>query len=150
MHISICAPTLCCHKDSIACMLSGVSSQILKHSGFFDWYALCNHCMIACMSCVHHAGVISFTTSTISLKNRSIMGHRSNHCAFLRLIQPSGHGNCPVCDSGGSPTVNGSPIPGRFTRCSGTGLHGNPTDGSPGGGRLMLGDGPKTLFFITM
>ena len=28
---------LCCHKDSIACMSSGVSSLILKHDGFFDW-----------------------------------------------------------------------------------------------------------------
>ena len=28
---------LCCHKNSIDCMLSGVSSQILKHVGFFDW-----------------------------------------------------------------------------------------------------------------
>ena len=28
---------LCCHKDSIDCMSSGVSSLILKHGGFFDW-----------------------------------------------------------------------------------------------------------------
>ena len=28
---------LCCHKDSINCMLSGVSSLVLKHGGFFDW-----------------------------------------------------------------------------------------------------------------
>ena len=28
---------LCCHRDSIDCMLSGVSSLILKHRGFFDW-----------------------------------------------------------------------------------------------------------------
>ena len=28
---------LCCHKDSIAHMLLGVSSLILKHVGFFDW-----------------------------------------------------------------------------------------------------------------
>ena len=28
---------LCCHKDSNARMSSGVSSQILKHNGFFDW-----------------------------------------------------------------------------------------------------------------
>ena len=28
---------LCCHKDSIDCMSSGVSSPILKHGGFFDW-----------------------------------------------------------------------------------------------------------------
>ena len=45
-----------------------------------------NHCMIACMSCVHHMGGISFTTSTVSLKNGSIMGHRLNYCAFLRLV----------------------------------------------------------------
>ena len=28
---------LCCHKDSIAHMSLGVSSQILKHDGFFNW-----------------------------------------------------------------------------------------------------------------
>ena len=28
---------LCCHKYSIDCMSSGVSSLILKHVGFFDW-----------------------------------------------------------------------------------------------------------------
>ena len=28
---------LCCHEDSIDCMLLGVSSLILKHVGFFDW-----------------------------------------------------------------------------------------------------------------
>ena len=28
---------LCCHKNSMACMSSGVSSLILKHIGFFDW-----------------------------------------------------------------------------------------------------------------
>ena len=28
---------LCCHKYSIAHMSLGVSSQILKHDGFFDW-----------------------------------------------------------------------------------------------------------------
>ena len=28
---------LCCHKHSIDCMLSGVSSLISKHIGFFDW-----------------------------------------------------------------------------------------------------------------
>ena len=28
---------LCCHKNSMAHMLSGVSSLILKHMGFFDW-----------------------------------------------------------------------------------------------------------------
>ena len=28
---------LCCHKHSIARMSSGVSSQILKHDGFFNW-----------------------------------------------------------------------------------------------------------------
>ena len=50
------------------------------------------------------------------------MGHRLNNCAFLRLVWPSGWGNCPVCDSRGSPTVNGSLIPRRFARCSGTGL----------------------------
>ena len=27
---------LCCHRDSIDCMLSGVSSLILKHGGFLD------------------------------------------------------------------------------------------------------------------
>ena len=26
-----------CHRDSIDCMLSGVSSLILKHGGFFNW-----------------------------------------------------------------------------------------------------------------
>ena len=26
-----------CHRDSIDCMSSGVSSLILKHGGFFDW-----------------------------------------------------------------------------------------------------------------
>ena len=104
--------------------------------------------MIACISHVCHVGVISFTTSTVSLKNRSVMGQRSNHCAFLRLVQPSGWGSCPVCDSGGSPTVNGSPIPRRFTKCSGTGLHGNPIDVSPGGGNSMLEAGPEGLFFI--
>ena len=75
---------------------------------------------------------------------------RSNHCAFFRLVQPRGWGNFPVCDSGGSPTVKGSLIPGRFARCSSTSLHGNPTADSPGGGRSMLRDGPKTLFFIAM
>ena len=28
---------LCCHKDSIAHISSGVPSRILKHNGFFDW-----------------------------------------------------------------------------------------------------------------
>ena len=104
--------------------------------------------MIVCISCVRHPGAISFMTSTVSLKNRSVMGQRSNHCAFLRLVQPSGRGSCPVCDSGGSPTVNGSLIPGRFAKCSGTGLHGNPTDVSPGGGNSTLEVGPEGLFFI--
>ena len=104
--------------------------------------------MIACMSHVRHPGAISVTTSTISLKNGSVMGQRLNHCAFLRLVRPSGWGSCLVCDSGGSPTVNGSPIPGRFAKCSGTGLHGNPIDVSPGGGNSILAAGPEYLFFI--
>ena len=104
--------------------------------------------MIACISCVHHLGAISFMTSTVSLKNGSVMGQRSNNCAFLRLVQPSGWGSCPVCDSGGSPTVNGSLIPRRFTKCSGIGLHRNPTDVFPGGGNLILEAGPEGLFFI--
>ena len=139
---------LYCHKDSIALMSSGVPSRILKHGGFFNWYPSCTRCMIACMSCVRHMGVISFTTSTISLKNGSVVGHRSNHCAFLRLVQLRGWGNCPVCDSSGSPTINGSLIPRGLIKCSGTGLHRNLTDGSSGGGRSMLGDGPKILFFM--
>ena len=121
-------------------MLAGVLSKILKHSGFFDWYASCTRHIHACMSCMHHVGPISFMIITVSLKNRSVMGHRSNHCAFLRLVQPRGLGNCPVCDRGGSPAVNGSLVPGRPTKCSGTGLHRNPTDGSPGRGRSMLGE----------
>ena len=104
--------------------------------------------MIACISCMCHVGAMSFTTSTISLKNGSVMGQRLNHCAFLRLVQLSGWGSCLVCDSGGSPTVNGSPIPGRFAKCSGTGLHRNLTDVSPGGGNLILKAGPEGLFFI--
>ena len=28
---------LCCYKNSMACMSSGVSSLILKHVGFYDW-----------------------------------------------------------------------------------------------------------------
>ena len=106
--------------------------------------------MIVCISFVRHMGTISFTTSTVSLKNGSVMGHRLNHCAFLRLAQMSGWGNCLVCDSSGSPIVSGSLIPGRLTKCSGTGLHRNPVDGSPVGGRSMLRDGPETLFFIAM
>ena len=101
--------------------------------------------MIVCISHVCHMGVISFTTSTVSLKNGSVMGQRSNHCAFLRL---SGWGSFPVCHSGGSPIVKGSPIPGRFAKCFGTGLHGNPTDVSPGGGNSTLEVGPEGLFFI--
>ena len=104
--------------------------------------------MIVCISHMRDVGVISFTTSTVSLKNGSVMGQRSNHCVFLRLVQPSGQGSCPVCDSGGSPAVNGSPIPRRFAKCSGTGLHGNPTDVSPGGGNSILEAGPEGLFFI--
>ena len=104
--------------------------------------------MIACISRVRHPGAISFMTSTISLKNGLVMGQRSNHCAFLRLVQLSGRGSCLVCDSGGSPAVNGSPIPRRFAKCSGTGLHGNPIDVSPGGGNLILKAGPEGLFFI--
>ena len=107
-----------------------------------------NRCMIACISHVCHVGAISFMTSTISLKNRSVMGQRSNHCTFLRLVQPSGWGSCPLCDSGGSPAVNGSLIPGRFAKCSGTGLHRNPTDVSPRGGNSILEAGPEDLFFI--
>ena len=106
--------------------------------------------MSACISYMHHVGVISFMTSTISLKNGSVMGHRLNHCVFCRLVQPSGQGNSPVCDSGGSPAVNSSPIPGRLAKCSSTGLHGNLTDVSPGGGNSMLEVGPKTLFFIVI
>ena len=104
--------------------------------------------MIACMSHMRHVGAISFMTSTVSLKNGSVMGQRSNHCTFLRLVQPSGRGSCPVCDSGGSPAVNGSPIPERFAKCSGNGLHRNPTDVSPGGGNSTLEVGPEGLFFI--
>ena len=104
--------------------------------------------MIACISHVHHMGAISIMTSTISLKNGFVMGQRSNHCAFLRLVRPSGWGSCPVCDNGGSPAVNGSPITGRFAKCSGTGLHGNPIDVSPGGGNSILAAGPKYLSFI--
>ena len=88
------------------------------------------------------------TTYILSLKNGSAMGQRLNPCAFLRLVRLSGRGSCPVCDSSGSPIVNGSLIPGRFTKCSGTGLHGNPTDVSPGGGNSTLEVGPKGLFFI--
>ena len=104
--------------------------------------------MIACISHVRHAGVISFMTSTISLKNGSVIGQRSNHYAFLRLVRPSGWGSCPVCYSGGSPAVNVSPILGRFAKCSGTGLPRNPTDVSPGGGNSILEVGPEGLFFI--
>ena len=104
--------------------------------------------MIVCISQVRHPGVISFTTSTMSLKNGSVMGQRSNHCAFLRLVRPSGRGSCLVSDSGGSPAVSGSPIPRRFAKCSGTGLHGNPIVASPGGGSLILEVGPEGLFFI--
>ena len=104
--------------------------------------------MIACISHMHHAGAISFTTSTISLKNGSVMGQRSNHCACLRLVRPSGWGSCPICDSSRSPAVNGSPIPGRFAKCSGTGLHRNPTDVSPGGGNSTLEVGAEGLYFI--
>ena len=53
-----------------------------------------------------------------------------------------------VCDSGGSPAVNGSLIPGKFAKCSGTGLHGNLIDVSPGGGNSILEVGPEGLFFI--
>ena len=105
--------------------------------------------MIACISHVRHPGAISFTTSIVSLKDGLVMGQRSNHCAFLRLVQLSGRGSCLVCDSGGSPAVNGSLIPGRFAKCSGTGLHGNPIDVSPGGGNSILEAGPEGLFFIT-
>ena len=63
---------------------------------------------------MHHVGAISFMISTVSLKNGSVMGQRLNHCAFLRLVWLRGWGSCPVCDSGGSPTVNGSLIPGKF------------------------------------
>ena len=105
--------------------------------------------MIACISRVHHPGAISFMTSTVSLKNGLVIGQRSNHCAFLRLVRPSGQGSCLVCDSGGSPAVNGSLIPGRLAKCSGTGLHGNPIDVSPGGGNSILEAGPEGLFFIT-
>ena len=104
--------------------------------------------MIACISHVCHAGAISFMTSTVSLKNGLVMGQILNHCACLRLVRPSGQGSCPVCDSGWSPAVKGSLIPGRFAKCSGTGLHGNPTDGSPGGGNSILEVGPEGLFFI--
>ena len=104
--------------------------------------------MIACISCMHHVGAISFTTSTVFLKNRLVMGQRLNHCTFLRLVQLSGWGSCLVCDSGGSPTVKGSLIPRRFAKCSGTGLHGNLTDVSPGGGNSMLEVRPEGLFFI--
>ena len=105
------------------------------------------HRMIACISCMCHVGAISFTTSTVSLKNGLVMGQRSNHCTFLRLVQPSGWGSCLVCDSGGSPAVKGSPIPRRFAKCSGTGLHRNLTDVSPGGGNSILEVGPECLFF---
>ena len=77
---------LCCHACSIDCMSSGVSSLILKHKGFFDWYASHNRHMIACISRMCHVGAISFTTSTVSLKNGLVMGQRLNHCAFLRLV----------------------------------------------------------------
>ena len=97
---------------------------------------------------MRHMGVISFMTSTVSLKNGSVMGQRLNHCTFLRLVWLSGQGSYPVCDSSGSPAVNGSPIPRRFAKCSGTGLHRNPIDVSPGGGNSMLEAGPETLFFI--
>ena len=101
---------LYCHWDSIAAISAGVPSQSLKHCGHFNWDTLHTCHMSACMSHMCHTGVIASTTSTVSLKDRSIMGHRLNHCAFLRLVQLRGWGNCPVCDSGRSPTVNGSLI----------------------------------------
>ena len=97
---------------------------------------------------MHNTEVISFMTSTVSLKNGLVRGQRSNHCTFLRLVQLSGWGSCLVCDGSGSPTVNGSLIPRRFAKCSGTGLHGNLTDVSPRGDNSMLEVGPKGLFFI--
>ena len=141
---------LCCHWVSIVTILVGVPSWILKHGGLFDWVAPSTPCMSVCISHIHNVGVMVSTTSTVSMKKWSIVGHRSNHWALFRLVQPSGWGNCPVWDSGGSPTASGSQIPRRFTKCSSTGLHGNPMGGSPGGGREMPRDGPKTLFFIMM
>ena len=130
-------PGLCCHRDSIALILSGVPSQILKHCGCFNQNSSCTCHMSACISHMHHVEEIAFMILTVSIKNRSVMGHRSNYCAFFRLIWPSGWGNFPVCASGRSPTVNGSPITRRCAKCSGTGLHGNLTDGSPGGGNSL-------------
>ena len=87
---------LCCHWDSIAAISAGVPSWILKHCGCCDWDISCTHRMSACMSCMGHAGVIAFMALTISIKNGSVVGHRLNHCAFLKLVQLKGQGNFPV------------------------------------------------------
>ena len=141
---------LCCHWASITTILAGVPFQILKHNGFFDLATSCTHHMSVCMAHVHNTGAMVSMTLAVSMKNRSIMGHRLNHCTLLRLVWLRGQGSWPVWDNGRPPMGCSSPIPGRFAKCSGTGLHRNGTAGSPGGGSMILGEGPKILFFIMM
>ena len=64
-----------CQECSIASMSLGVSFLISKHIGSFNWKASRNRHRIACISRVRHAGAISFTTSTVSLKTGSVVGH---------------------------------------------------------------------------
>ena len=123
----------------VGCVLPNLEARgLLRLVGFTQLSHDCMHIPCApCGSDLLH-----------DLNRFFIMGQRSNHCPFLRLVRPSGRGICLVCDSGGSPAVNGSPIPGRFTKCSCTGHHRNPIDVSPGGGSSILEAGPEGLFFI--
>ena len=132
-------------------MLAGVPSQILKQGCLFDWVTPHTCCMSVCMSCMHNAGAIVSTTSAVSMYEEMVCcGTEIKHWALLRWVWLSGWGSCPVCNSGRSPTVSGSLIPRRFIKCSGTGLHGNGTAGSPGRGSMILRAGPEILFFIAM
>ena len=70
---------LYCCQDSIAAILVGVLSWILKHCGLLDLDTSCTHHMSVCMSCMHHTGAIFSMTSAISMKKWSTVGHRSNH-----------------------------------------------------------------------
>ena len=91
---------LCCHWASITAMSAGVPFWILKHSGCFDLVNSCTHCMSVCISHMCAAGGIISMTSAVSLKNGSIIEHRSNHCALLWMVQPRGQGNWPIWDQG--------------------------------------------------
>ena len=139
--------------ESHSSLLQGAGSSLVSTSEA-HWPASLNSCIMHCLAITPLVGVVALNHIQMSTSDRL-----SEPSSSYWMVAGTPSGLCCYKDSiahmssGVSSQIlkhNGSLIPRKFTRCSGTGLHGNPTDGSPGGGRLMLEDGPETLFFITM